>query len=72
MSDHDTIAGTLYDREGSAHIVKAYSAGRVCAWVEKGKRCTTKLSIYNDGDMCAKHHIPKYPSVRGERKKAVK
>jgi len=39
------------------------TAGRVCA----DRRCSTKLSIYNDGEHCSLHQPMETPRMRGRK-----
>ena len=41
--------------------IRTFPAGRLCGEV----RCTTHLSVYNDGFYCARHQPPVTIRVRG-------
>jgi hypothetical protein len=43
------IVGYRFDSEEGS--IKHFPTGRVCA----DESCITRLSIYNDGDFCARH-----------------
>jgi len=48
MSDSSVVGYRFDSEEGS---VKRFAVDRVCA----NDECTTRLSIYNDGEFCARH-----------------
>lgn len=48
MSDTSVIGYRFDSEEGS---VRRFPTGRVCS----NQACSTRLSIYNDGDFCARH-----------------
>jgi hypothetical protein len=48
MNDASVVGYRFDSEEGS---VKRFANGRVCA----NEECSTRLSIYNDGDFCARH-----------------
>lgn len=48
MNDTSVVGYRFDSEEGS---VKRFATGRTCAH----DACSTKLSIYNDGDFCARH-----------------
>jgi hypothetical protein len=48
MNDTSVVGYRFDSEEGS---VRRFANGRVCANGE----CSTRLSIYNDGDFCARH-----------------
>ena len=45
------------------HASATHEKGRVCA--EQG--CTTRLSIYNDGEHCSLHAPMEVPRMRGKK-----
>jgi hypothetical protein len=47
--DETSVVGYRFSSEEGS--VRRFPNGRVCT--EEG--CTTRLSIYNDGDFCARH-----------------
>ena len=47
--DETSIVGFRFSSEEGS--VKQFAEGRVCTH----ERCGTRLSIYNDGDFCARH-----------------
>ena len=48
MEETSVVGYRFSSEEGS---VRRFANGRVCSEEE----CTTRLSIYNDGDFCARH-----------------
>jgi hypothetical protein len=47
--EDSTFVGYRFDSEEGS--IRQFSNGRVCAEDE----CNTRLSIYNDGEFCARH-----------------
>jgi hypothetical protein len=58
MDDTSIVGYRFSSEEGS---VPRFPTGRVCE--EAG--CTTRLSIYNDGDFCARHEPMTTMRTRG-------
>ena len=48
MDDTSIVGYRFYTEEGT---IKQFPDGRTCT----GEGCSTRLSIYNDGDFCARH-----------------
>lgn len=48
---------------GASTQSRTYARGRICAEDD----CTTRLSIYNDGDYCSLHHRAITPRIRGRK-----
>jgi hypothetical protein len=55
------IGGTTLATHGRP--ARTFRHGRVCS--EPG--CETKLSIYNDDDLCSLHVSPSTPRLRGKK-----
>jgi hypothetical protein len=58
MDDTSIVGYRFSSEEGS---VPRFASGRVCS--EEG--CATRLSIYNDGDFCARHEPMTTMRTRG-------
>lgn len=48
---------------GASTQSRTYPRGRICAEDD----CTTRLSIYNDGEYCSLHHRAITPRIRGRK-----
>lgn len=58
VSDYSISGSRFSSEEGT---VKQFPGGRVCA----NESCATVLSIYNDGDFCARHEPMTTMRTRG-------
>lgn len=57
--DDASIVGIRFSSEEGA--IKRFATGRVCLHED----CGTRLSIYNDGDFCARHEPMTTQRTRG-------